>query len=341
VTDAGGLADTAVVTVGLTNVNEAPVVNDQGFALPENSANGTLVGTVAASDVDAGDTRSYAITGGNAGGAFTINAATGALTVANAAALDFETTPSFALTVQVTDAGGLAQTSTVIVNLADIADGQRLVEVVKLEDPPARGEDPTPDRVPTEELDVVTLRPPVVIVPVPDESGGGTTNRPFGGWGGAAPPVWRLPEIGPSGGADETNVDRHLVDSQGRPVVIDQRLLLEALERLREDLHRDPQRAEQEALAITVEGMALVVSGGLLALLMRGGSLAAAALSSVPLWRRVDPLAVLSLSEEERWQREQDIRAAQREEEGGRLLDAPVVEPGSPELAKRRLPGEH
>jgi hypothetical protein len=60
-----------------------------------------------------------------------------------------------------------------------------------------------------------------------------------------------------------------------------------------------------------------------LALLLRGGSLAAAALSSVPLWRRVDPLAVLALSEEERWQREQDIRAAQREEESGRLLDAP------------------
>jgi hypothetical protein len=67
-----------------------------------------------------------------------------------------------------------------------------------------------------------------------------------------------------------------------------------------------------------------MISSGLLALLMRGGSLAAAALSSLPLWRRVDPLAVLALSEEERWQREQDIRAAQRDEESGRLLDAPA-----------------
>jgi hypothetical protein len=153
--------------------------------------------------------------------------------------------------------------------------------------------------------------------------------------------VWRLPEIGPSGGTDEASGNRHLVDSQGRPVVIDQRRLLEALERLREDLHRDPRRAEQETLTITVEGMALAVSGGLLALLMRGGSLAAAALSSVPLWRRVDPLAVLSLSEEERWQRDRDIQAAQREEEGGRLLDAPIDAPGPPEPAKRGLPGEH
>jgi hypothetical protein len=65
----------------------------------------------------------------------------------------------------------------------------------------------------------------------------------------------------------------------------------------------------------------LLVSSGLLAALARGGSLAAAALSSLPLWRRVDPLAVLALSEAERWQREQEMRAAQREESIGRLLD--------------------
>ena len=49
----------------------------------------------------------FAITAGNTGGAFAIDPTTGAITVANAAALDFETTPSFTLTVQVTDAGGL------------------------------------------------------------------------------------------------------------------------------------------------------------------------------------------------------------------------------------------
>ena len=59
----------------------------------ENAANGTVVGTVAASDPDAGDTLSYAITGGNTGGAFAINATTGQITVNNSAALDFETQP--------------------------------------------------------------------------------------------------------------------------------------------------------------------------------------------------------------------------------------------------------
>ena len=124
VTDSGtpGLTDTATVTINLNNLNETPVVNDQSFPVNENAANGTVVGTVAASDPDAGDTLSYAITGGNTGGAFAINASTGEITVNNSAALNFETNPTFNLTVQVTDAGtpGLSDTATVTINLNNL-----------------------------------------------------------------------------------------------------------------------------------------------------------------------------------------------------------------------------
>ena len=74
------------------------------FSLEENSANGTAVGTVTATDIDAATTLTYSITGGNTGGAFAINAATGAITVAASAAVNFETTPSFSLTVTATEA---------------------------------------------------------------------------------------------------------------------------------------------------------------------------------------------------------------------------------------------
>ena len=57
-------------------------------------------------------------------GAFTINASTGAITVANPAAIDFETTPSFALTVQVADDHGHSDTATVTVNLTDVPENQ-------------------------------------------------------------------------------------------------------------------------------------------------------------------------------------------------------------------------
>ncbi|MDO7875287.1 Ig-like domain-containing protein [Hymenobacter sp. ASUV-10] len=102
----------------------APTIAAQAFTLPENSANGTAVGTVQAT----GSSLSYSLTAGNTGGAFAINSSTGALTVANAAALDYETTPSFALTVQVTD-GTTPATATITVNLTDVDDTRPTVSI--------------------------------------------------------------------------------------------------------------------------------------------------------------------------------------------------------------------
>jgi hypothetical protein len=109
--------------VMITANNDAPVINNATFALDENATNGTAVGTVPVTDPDAGDTHVYSITAGNTGGAFAIDNS-GNITVANSAALNFETTPVFTLTVQVQDQGGtgLTDTATVTVNLNDIND---------------------------------------------------------------------------------------------------------------------------------------------------------------------------------------------------------------------------
>jgi hypothetical protein len=80
------LSSQATVTVSLTNVNEVPIINNQSFSVAENSSNGTNVGTVVASDPDAGQTLTYSILSGNTSGAFAINASTGVLTVANSSA---------------------------------------------------------------------------------------------------------------------------------------------------------------------------------------------------------------------------------------------------------------
>jgi hypothetical protein len=132
VTDNGtpALSSSATVTVNLNDVNETPVftsVPSGPVSINENSAAGTAVGAVAASDVDANQTLSYAIVGGNTNGAFAINGS-GQIVVANAAALDFETNPTFTLTVRVSDSGSpsLFSDATVTVNLSDVDENVNL-----------------------------------------------------------------------------------------------------------------------------------------------------------------------------------------------------------------------
>ena len=124
VTDNGipALTGQASVTINLTDVNEAPSASNATFAINEDAAIGNAVGTVSASDVDAGSTLTYAIVGGNTGNAFAINASTGAITVNGP--LNFETLASYSLTVEVTDNGnpGLTGQATITINLNDVND---------------------------------------------------------------------------------------------------------------------------------------------------------------------------------------------------------------------------
>ena len=102
VSDGINTADTTV-TIHLTNLNDnTPVANDASFAIDENAAIGTAVGTVTGSDAD-GDPIHYSIVLGNEPGAFTINPATGEVVVLDGGQLDFETKPVYTLTVQASD----------------------------------------------------------------------------------------------------------------------------------------------------------------------------------------------------------------------------------------------
>lgn len=108
-----------------SGVNTAPVVNDQNLPnLNENVANGTVVGTVAASDVDVNQRLTYTIVDGNTGNAFAINSTNGQITVNNRLAVDYETNSFFQLTVQVTDNGSPIKSDTglVTINLNNLND---------------------------------------------------------------------------------------------------------------------------------------------------------------------------------------------------------------------------
>ncbi|ALJ00051.1 hypothetical protein DC20_15040 [Rufibacter tibetensis] len=121
----GHFTSSQTFTIVVTDVNEAPSTstdaNATANAVPENSANGTLVNITASSADPEGAPISYTLTD-NAGGRFAIHASTGVVTVANGALLDFETATSYSITVQASD-GGLTSTQTFTIAVTNDNEG--------------------------------------------------------------------------------------------------------------------------------------------------------------------------------------------------------------------------
>ena len=120
--DDSGLTDTVTVTITVTDVAEAPEFDEAGYAfdVAEDAAVDDVVGTVSATDPDDGDTVSYSITAGNTGSVFTIEDETGDIKVA--AALDYETTENYTLTVEAEDDSGLTDTVAVTITVTDVVE---------------------------------------------------------------------------------------------------------------------------------------------------------------------------------------------------------------------------
>jgi hypothetical protein len=121
----GALTTSSAFSIGVTDVGpSAPTdTNGAGNSVFEMAANGTAVGITAASaDPGTGPTPTFSLTD-SAGGRFTIDANNGIVTVANGAAIDYETAPgaghSYGITVQST-AGALSSTQSFSIAVGDV-----------------------------------------------------------------------------------------------------------------------------------------------------------------------------------------------------------------------------
>lgn len=110
--------DIETIKVHVTDVNESPVITGNIFTVQENSSDGTIIGTVSATDPES-DNLTFLIASGNDSGTFSIGQSDGKITILDSKLLDFESNPSFALGISVSD-GKLTTASTITINLENI-----------------------------------------------------------------------------------------------------------------------------------------------------------------------------------------------------------------------------
>jgi Ca2+-binding RTX toxin-like protein len=119
-TSSDGSTNSGVLSIAVTNANEAPNITTSTLSVEENIK---PIGMVAATDPDAGDGRIYSLIGGADVSRFSIHATTGALSFVNAP--DFENpvdiggNNQYDVTVRVTDTGGLFDDQAVVVTVTN------------------------------------------------------------------------------------------------------------------------------------------------------------------------------------------------------------------------------
>jgi hypothetical protein len=109
-------------TIHVTDVNESPTDIDffPGTAtVAENSPNGTPVGRLFGTDLDAGDVLTFSLTD-DADKRFAVDAMTGVVTVADGTRLDFETATSYNIGARETDRGGLSRDIGLLIHVTDV-----------------------------------------------------------------------------------------------------------------------------------------------------------------------------------------------------------------------------
>jgi hypothetical protein len=119
-----GVTEVSSVLVVVTDGNEPAVWSPlTAMSVPESALDGTVIGAVepAPVDPDANDAYTWSLVAGDLEGVFRIDSENGVLSIADSRALDFETTPQYALTLRVTDAAGASSEGVLTVDVTNIS----------------------------------------------------------------------------------------------------------------------------------------------------------------------------------------------------------------------------
>ena len=118
VSDAGGLKDTATVTVQVQNVNEKPVIQDVTVSIDEECRGCAASTNVSAADPD-GDPLHFSVQK-DTSGLFQIDSVTGRISLKKDEILDYENDSVYSISVVVSDLDGLKDTASVTIRVRNV-----------------------------------------------------------------------------------------------------------------------------------------------------------------------------------------------------------------------------
>jgi hypothetical protein len=308
---AGGSIGNTTFALTITPVNDAPVITSNGGGATVSidvTENQTNVTTVTATDVDLPpDTLIFSIMGGADAALFSVNASSGVLTFNTApdfeAPSDANTDGVYEVTVQVDDGNGGTDTQFLAITATDLQDG--LPQLPPPPPPPLPEPLPEPRPVPAPMSDPEPPGPSLngygenggFIGRVPEEEDDLVSNHEIGD-------VLDLPPfLRPASWATTADQIRAYY---GDPLDMTKTELspefLQQLNRFSDELG---QAMEEEAGGLslfvdTLKGTALAFSAGFVAWLLRGGTLLAGLLATLPAWRHFDPVPILNMNKKDK-----------------------------------------
>lgn len=325
---------TAPLAITLTDVNEAPAAITLSNASVDehtDSSSGYRVGTLSTTDLDSGDTTTYTIVGGADAACFSIGGTRSDELVLSDGLLDYESQASYAVTVRITDSGGLTYDQPRVIFVGDQAEPPTIAPgppgeppgglppappgpvATPTDGPPGGGSPVTEDSEEPEagssehggstgsgNTEEAPEEAPVdlALPPAEDLQGTSSDRDPDSGAGQAAESATLASLIKLISMRSPALVGELFAPSAATLPVNESILPIEVsgfvneLDSLREDIAADIHFDR------TVVGSTIVASTGLsigyVMWLVRGGALLSSVLSSLPAWRLADPLPVLA-----------------------------------------------
>ena len=305
-TDGSGGTTVQNISVTVTDANEAPTIIGQNFEVSADSPNGSIIGQAVSSDFDTADTLSYSITTGTGVGIFSIDSTTGEISVSNGNGLLSGTPQFYTLGILVTDSTGATAQAIFTINvLPVILPTETIIDAPTFTPPePSRIDVIEVAEEDTNDYSFLASRPQVIATVTMPHDVEPNPDLPKVVMASATLPI--------AGEMDRSEIALQSIKTE----YLQYRAggaLNAALDNMRENINTSSEESNGNKFKIAIQSSGIILTAGFASWIIRGSSLLASFLSTIPVWRGLDPLPILAAFKDDKEDSDQQAKDLQAE----------------------------